>query len=271
MIDRTPSGRAVLDGAIVEPGSLALAWTDPAAQWGLGVFETIAVRDGRPVHVELHHARLVAAAAKLSIPLPDEKEIGRALAAVAHGHGWAKVLVSRSGHWAAFAGTSEPENEGRACSAVILPWRRHRHDPLAGTKSLAYAASILGLEEARRRGADEGLFLNDRGHVVEACTANVFIVRGRAALTPALSDGARDGVTRARAIESLRTLGLSVRQGKLRVLALQHADEVFLTSSLLGVRPVVRIDASDVRGGKPGPITKQIAERLGAREVGHHA
>ena len=271
MIDRTPSGRAVLDGGLVEADRLVLTWADPAAQWGLGVFETLAVRDAQPSEWDAHHRRLVAGAARLAVELPEAEDLRRGLIAVARevpgGYGWAKVVVSRSGHWAAYAGASDPADEGRAASIVLLPWRRHRNDPLAGTKAVAYGSSILGLEEARRRGADEGLFLNDRGHVIEACTSNVFIVRGRAALTPALSDGARDGVTRARAIEALRALGLSMRQGKLRVLALRGADEVFLTSSVLGVRPVVRIDGRDVSGGTAGAITKKVAERLCAREV----
>ena len=85
----------------------------------------------------------------------------------------------------------------------------------------------------------------------QACAGNVFVVRGRAVVTPSLEDGARDGVVRALAIEALRGFGLSVRQSKVRLAALRSADEVFLTSSLCGVRPVVRIDARDVRGDDP--------------------
>jgi branched-subunit amino acid aminotransferase/4-amino-4-deoxychorismate lyase len=132
---------------------------------------------------------------------------------------------------------------------------------------MGHAAFLLGLEEARRRGADEGLWLNDRGHVIEACTGNLFVVRGRAVVTPALSEGARDGVTRSRAIPALRELGLSVRQSKVRIATLRAADEVFLTSSLSGVRPVVRIDARNVRGGDPGPTSRRLAERLIADEM----
>ena len=145
---------------------------------------------------------------------------------------------------------------------MILPWRRHRLDPLAGVKSLAHAGAIRGLEEVLRAGAQEGLWLNERGHVIEACTANVFAVRGRAVVTPAVSDGARPGVTRERAMISLRTLGHQVRESKLRVLALRSADEIFLTSSLAGVRPVVRLDGRDVRGGRVGPVTLRVAEAL---------
>jgi len=88
-------------------------------------------------------------------------------------------------------------------------------------------------------------------------------------VTPSLRDGARDGVTRWRAIVALRELGLSVRQSKVRIAILRAADEIFLTSSLRGVRPVVRIDGRNVRGGDPGPITRRLAEQLMASEARH--
>jgi branched-chain amino acid aminotransferase len=273
MIDRRPEGCAVLCGEVVPSHALLLPWSDPAAQWGLGVFETIAVRGAAPQRVDDHLRRLIAAALRLGVPVPPAFDLTRAVLRVAQeastGNGWLKVLVSRSGQWAVFGGPFDPSAIGRDVSVVVLSGRRHRLDPTAGIKSMAYAASILGLEEARRRGADEGLWLNERGHVFQACAGNVFVVRGRAVVTPSLQDGARDGVVRALAIEALRTFGLSVRQSKVRMTALRSADEVFLTSSLCGVRPVVRIDARDVRGGRPGPISRRLAERLNVCEASH--
>ena len=61
MIDRRPQGRAVLCGTVVASDALLLTWSDPAAQWGLGVFETIAVRDAAPRHFDDHVRRLNAA------------------------------------------------------------------------------------------------------------------------------------------------------------------------------------------------------------------
>jgi branched-chain amino acid aminotransferase len=271
VIDRRPQGRAVLCGTVVDSDALLLPWDDPAAQWGLGVFETIAVHRAVPRLLDDHLLRLGAAANRLGIPLPPKVELTRAVRLVAEGtpagRAWLKCVCSRSGQWAVFAGPIDPGDDGRAVSAVVLPWRRHRLDPTAGIKSTGYAACLLGLEDARRLGADEGLWLNERGHVIEACTGNVFVVRGRAVVTPALTDGARDGVTRGRAIGTLRELGLSVRQSKVRIATLRGADEVFLTSSLRGVRAVVRIDGRNVRGGDPGPISRRLAERLNADDA----
>jgi branched-subunit amino acid aminotransferase/4-amino-4-deoxychorismate lyase len=273
VIDRRPDGRAVYCGTLVESDALLLRWDDPAVQWGLGVFETIAVRDATPRHLHDHLRRLSDAAMRLGVPLPAVTELTRAVLLVAEGASggsrWLKIIASRSGQWAVFAGPIDPADDGKAVAAVVLPWRRHRLDPTAGIKSVGYAACILGLEEARRRGADEGLWLNERGHVIEACTGNVFVARGRAVVTPSLRDGARDGVTRWRAIDALRELGLSVRQSKVRIATLRAADEIFLTSSLRGVRPVVRIDGRNVRGGDPGPISRRLAKRLIASDAMH--
>jgi branched-subunit amino acid aminotransferase/4-amino-4-deoxychorismate lyase len=277
VLDRVPAGRAVRDGEPVDASALALDWADPAAQWGLGVFETVAVRGSSAAHLAMHHERLDASAARARVAIPERGAIERACAdvagGVAGGYGWLKVCVSRSGRWAVFGGVSDPADEGRPTAAVVLPWRRHHDDVLAGMKTLAYAAAILGLEEARRRGADDGLWLNERGHVIGACTSNVFVVRGRAAVTPSRSDGAREGVTRERAIAALRADGIAVRISKVRMLTLRGADEVFVTSSLGGVRPIVRIDGRDVRGGAVGPVTRRVAQRLTAAtslSVGAH-
>lgn len=266
MIDRVPAGPAVRDGESLDASLLTLDWADPAAQWGLGVFETVAVRFSAPVHLTMHRDRLEASAARLRVVLPAAAAIERACVEVARGvaggYGWLKIGVSRSGRWAVFGGVSDPASEGRPLAAVVLPWRRHHDGVLAGTKSLAYAEAILGLEEAQRRGADEGLWLNDRGHLTGGCTSNLFVVRGRSAVTPSVADGAREGVTRERAIAALRADGVAVRVSKVRVLTLKGADEVFVTSSLGGVRPVVRIDGRDVRGGTVGPVTRRVAQRL---------
>ena len=275
MIDRNPQGPAVMDGGVVTPDELVLQWSDPAAQWGIGVFETLAVRDRSPRHLHQHLERLSAAAERLGVALPAATELVRGVKAVAEGRAeagaWVKIMVSRSGRWAVFGGPVAAGEEGSAVSAVILPWRRHRLDPTMGIKSVGYAPMVLGLEEARRRGADDGLWLNERGHVIGSCTGNVFVVRGRAVVTPSLADGARDGVVRALAITALRDFGLSVRQSKVRFAALRLADEIFLTSSIRGIRPVVRLDGRYVRKGLRGPVTRKLAERLAESGVSQGA
>ena len=140
MIDRNPQGPVVMDGAVVTPDELVLLWSDPTVQWGIGVFETLAVRDRSPRHLHEHLDRLSAAAARLGVAVPGGAELTRAVKAVADGRAepdaWVKIVVSRSGRWAVFGGPVAAGEEGAAVSAVILPWRRHRLDPTVGIKSV---------------------------------------------------------------------------------------------------------------------------------------
>lgn len=271
MIERRPRGLAVLDGVTAQADALVLPWYDPAVQWGLGVFETVAVRGGAPRHLAEHLDRLDASAERLLVKPPDAQSltiaVTRVAAGVEGGTGWLKIVVSRSGRYAVFGAPEPAPAELEAVSAVVLPWRRHRTDPTLGVKSLAYAAAIRGLEEAQRRGADDGIWLNERGHAISACTANLFVVRRHAVSTPAPADGARPGVARGRAIAALRAAGWRVSEGKVRVLALRRADEIVATSSLAGVRAIVRLDGRDVGGGTAGPVARMLYRMLDGEDA----
>ena len=264
-----PEGPVWLDGNLVEPAAACIQVTDPAVQFGLGVFETVAVRQGRPLERAAHLDRLFACAARLDVPLPSRDElesaVGGAVARIPSGCGWLRLIASRSGRCAVFAGSMDPAEEGRSVSAVLLPWRKSPGDALAGLKSLNYAANVIGLEEAQRRGADEGIWLNTRGHVTEGCSSNLFVVKGRGLFTPAVRDGILPGIVRGIAIAAARYLGLSIHEGKLRLPRLLRADEAFLTSSTRGVRPLVQFEGKKVGRGRPGPITLAISEEVRKR------
>ncbi len=261
-----PRGEVWLDGRLVEPSEATVLVTDPAVQFGLGVFETLAVRGGRVLEADAHLRRLSACAAAVGVTLPDAAALGAAARRIASGIeggcGWLRVIASRSGRCAVFAGPMDPSEEGRSVRAILLRWRRCPADVLAGIKSLNYAANVLGLEEAQRRGADEGLWLNTRGHLAEACSANLFVVKRRAVFTPAARDGILAGIVRGLAIDAARSLGYLVHEGKVRLPRLIGADEAFLTSSTRGIRPLVEFEGRPVGRGKPGPVTTAIAAEV---------
>jgi branched-chain amino acid aminotransferase len=252
----------------VPAGSPTVALLSPAMQSGLGVFETLAVRRGRVLDQSAHLDRLALAAARLGVELPPAEALTAAAATIASqvrgGFGWLKIMALRGGPCAVFSGAIDPSEEGRSVSAVLLPWRRNPSDPLAGLKSLNYGAFTLGLEEARRRGADEGLWLNTRGHLAEGCSSTLFVVWRKKLFTPGLRDGILPGVTRAVVLEAARKLHLIIHEGKVRLKRLEAADEAFLSSSVRGIRPLVRFEGRAVGNGKPGPVTRAIAREVRA-------
>jgi branched-chain amino acid aminotransferase len=147
-------------------------------------------------------------------------------------------------------------------TAVVAPWPHDERNPLAGVKTTSRADTVMGLAYARERGADEALFLNGRGDVCEATTANVFAVQDGNVATPPLSAGCLPGITREHVLRACAELGVETAETDLPRSALAEADELFLTSSTRGVQPLVRVDNAKVGDGEAGPVTARIEAEL---------
>lgn len=262
-----------MDGAWVSADRATVSLASPGIQSGLAAFETLAVRDHQVLDWEAHLDRLERSAEELGVSVPDRRDLASAGAAVASevtgGLGWLKIVAVRDGPVAVFGGAIDPTEIGRSVSAILLRWRRSPTSPLAHLKTINYAPFVMGLEEASRRGADEGLWLNTRGHLAEGCTSSIFVVWRAKIFTPAVRDGILPGVTRSIALEAARGLGVVIHEGKVRLKRLETADEAFLTSSVRGVRPLIRFEGRPVGRGTPGPITRAVAARVAdLRKVG---
>jgi branched-subunit amino acid aminotransferase/4-amino-4-deoxychorismate lyase len=261
-----PEGEVWWNGKFVPAGEASVGLEDPGFQFGLGVFETLAVRDGSPLELDEHLRRLRQSANALGVGLPVEGELVRAAirigSAVPGGFGWLKILATRGGACFVYGGRMDPAEEGKPVAAILLHWKRGPKDPSVGVKSLSYADRILGLEIAAARGAEEGLWRNIRGHLTEGCQSNLFVVQRAKLFTPALGEGILPGVVRGLAIEAARRVGLVVHETRVRVERLERANEAFLTSSLRGVRPLVRFEGKPIGDGKPGAWTLAIAEEV---------
>jgi hypothetical protein len=109
------------------------------------------------------------------------------------------------------------EKRAAGLSLITSSFRRPPPDVLdPRMKSLNYLNNVLAKGEAVRQGADDALMLNMRGHVAETSVANVFVVRDGVLLTPPVTDGCLDGVTRTTVIECARELGIPVRRADAR-------------------------------------------------------
>jgi branched-chain amino acid aminotransferase len=133
---------------------------------------------------------------------------------------------------------------------------RRALDPRAKTGN--YMTNVLALHEARRDGADDALMANERGEVTEGTTSNVYVVSGGAVATPPVEAGILVGTTRTRILALCRREGLAASERTIRPADLLAAEEVFVSSSVRGVLPVVAVDGKPVSGGKPGPVTRRI-------------
>ncbi|MDW5561807.1 MAG: branched-chain amino acid transaminase [Methanomassiliicoccus sp.] len=123
-----------------------------------------------------------------------------------------------------------------------------------------YVNSIVAKKEAMRQGADEALMLNHNGSVAEASAENVFMVRHGKLVTPGLSEGILEGITRDTVIELARELGYEVVERSITRGEILIADEVFMTGTAAELHPVRSIDGIPIGKEVPGPVTAELRD-----------
>jgi branched-chain amino acid aminotransferase/4-amino-4-deoxychorismate lyase len=214
----------------------------------------VLARAGALVLWDRHMNRLARGCAALGLPAPNPAECERtaceALAAGGLNDQRAAVRVT----WTAGAGgrgldRPEPPSPRLIVGAVQTPVlsspirlatasvRRNPSSPTSRLKTLAYLDQVLARNEARAAGADEAVMLSTDGRVACAAAANLFWVRGSELFTPALECGVLDGCMRGLLIERLGAHEVAAGPD-----VLADADAVFVTSSLVGVRPASSLD-----------------------------
>jgi len=139
--------------------------------------------------------------------------------------------------------TGDPHRvSANGLSLAVSPYRVSTFSPLTGVKSLNYLDRVLSKEEARKRDFDEAVVLNERGEIVSATTANIFWAKNGTVHTPTLSTGALAGITRECVIDIANKHFVPLVEGVYEMADLVDADEIFLTSSGIGVAPVTTFD-----------------------------
>ena len=141
---------------------------------------------------------------------------------------------------------------------------RHAASPLAGVKTISWLNSVWAAGEAQREGFDEVVLLNERGEVSECTAANIFAVKGGKVITPPLSSGCLEGVTRGILMEIASEASTSVVEQTMRLEDLYGADEVFVTSTNRNVIGVKEIAGHAIADGLTGPISKKLDEAFEA-------
>lgn len=247
-----------------------------------GVFETMRARNGKVFRLERHLRRLEGALRTLFIPVPAELRewVDAALHAAPPGDTSVRLTVSRGVAAGGVIAPAEPiptvvvtvapppvfaaAMYAAGLTARIASGRRNEFSATAGLKTLAYTDSVLALIEARRSGADEVVFLDTSGHCSEASASNLFAVIGGRLVTPPTSCAALPGITRAVVLELAAGLGIGADERPFDLPELETASEAFLSSSLRGIAPLVRLDGKAVGAGTPGPLTARFMAEYAA-------
>ena len=119
-----------------------------------------------------------------------------------------------------------------------------------------YLNSILATQDAKQRGFDEAILLDQSGNVSEAPGENIFLVKNNRLVTPPLSSSALDGITRKSIITLAKDMKLKIKVRKVSKKELRLADEIFLSGTAAEITPIIRIDKKKIGSGKVGNITK---------------
>ena len=136
---------------------------------------------------------------------------------------------------------------------------RHAASALTGVKTISWLNNVWSVAEAQNQGFDEVVRLNERGEVAECTAANIYVVKGDLILTPPLSSGCLEGVTRGVLLEIAGEAGTAVKEQTLKLEDLYYADEVFISSTNRNVIGVGEI-AGQIFSHAPGPVTVRLNE-----------
>jgi branched-chain amino acid aminotransferase len=156
--------------------------------------------------------------------------------------------------------------------AGVSSWRRIEDNAIPPRAKIcgAYVNSALASDDAHRSGFDEAILLNERGHVTEGATCNLFMVRKGRLITPAVTDNILEGITRDSIMElAARELGIETIERSIARSELYVCDELFLTGTAVGVAPVVRVDHRPIANGAIGEITRRLRQLYFDATHGH--
>jgi len=250
---------------------------DRGLQYGDGLFETIAVRNGSLRFLDYHLDRLNDGCRRLAIPFPTgatiENEV-RNLSADCR-FGTAKILLTRG---IGKRGYAPPDNPIPNRLIGLLEGVRPSRAPyekgvavrfcdtnisanptLAGIKSLGRLDQVLARCEWTDATISDGLMSTQDGKVICGTMTNLFFVTGGELCTPDLLQCGIRGVMRRVVMEQARMLGMDCREKDVAREDLYAATEIFLTNSLVGIWPVVRLEATDYQ---IGPCTRRLMAGL---------
>lgn len=258
---------------------------DRGLHYGDGLFETIAIREGKPRLFERHIARLAEGCGRLGIAPPDKEAIRDELARLTgpRARGTAKIVVTRGPGPRGYqppvhavptrlvgfsaAGTAADRPRAAGLRAVVCRTPASENSCIAGLKTLNRLDNVLARQEVAERAADEGLMPDAAGNVVGGTMSNLFAVIDGKLLTPLLARCGVRGIMRGLVLEAACGAGIDVTEGDIPLQSLAHADELFVTNALSGVRPIVEIEGQALRVGTTAVRISRILREHGIREA----
>ncbi len=224
-----------------------------AFSYGDGLFETIRMFDGHLPFLADHINRLQQGMAHLHIDIPEIFTLGfleQEIRKIGFGNSVIRLTVFRedgglytpTNNTPSFLITTREIDQSRFSineQGLNLGMFEDEHlacTPLSNFKTCNALIYILASQYCEEQELDDCLLKNERGHLAEATSSNIFIAKGKSVFTPSLLEGCIDGVLRKQIIKILQDNGQSIIEKSISNTDLQEADEVWLTNSVRGIR-----------------------------------
>lgn len=252
---------------------------DRGLHYGDGLFETLAVKGGKPLRWERHLLRLMQGCDRLGIPFPDVSDLTVEALRLCNGQQQAvlKVMVTRGAGGRGYRKPAQPEPTRLLAR---YPWpdypQSHWQDgvrvrlcetrlgsnpALAGMKHLNRLEQVLARAEWDNDAIVEGLMFDSDDNVIEGTMSNLFLISAGQLVTAELSACGVSGIMRAMIIECAESLGLHCAVRPISRAELLAADELLLCNSVIGIWPVRALESHEF---VPGSVTRQLMQAVDA-------
>ena len=253
--------------------------------YGLGVFEGVraySTSKGPAIfRLNDHTDRLFSAADKVNIEIPCSKneinDVQRAIFSKNNlEEGYIRPMVYLGSESMGLRATDlsvntavaawewpsymSPESKESGISIIKSPFPQYSNPLYSGNKIMgSYINSIMALQDAIKKGADEALLMDENGFISEGSGENIFIIKNDEIYTPKI-EHCLNGITRQSVITIAKDFGINVIEKDLTYEDLSYADEAFFTGTAVEITPVTKIDSKPIGTGARGPITKKLQE-----------
>lgn len=257
-----------------------IAISDRGLQYGDGLFETMAYRDGTIEFFDTHLTRLLSDCQRLNIPFQQISELRDDVNQVcqsSNDDAVIKIIITRGRGGRGYSADSNaiPTRivsshpypnypDANTKTGVTLRFCQHpisENTALAGMKHLNRLDQVLARNEWQQEDIAEGLLFNNAGNIIEGTMSNLFIIISGRIITPKLDKAGVKGVMRATVMNIAKDLELIVQEDEITKQDLLNADEIFICNSIIGIWPISYIKDSG-RQYPVGTITHKLQYAL---------
>ena len=262
-----------LNGKFTSQDEAKISILTPGFLYGWGLFETMRAYNNRIVYFDAHLERLKRSARLLDIRCPYSLARFKEIIYEAVKINGLRDASIRLTLWKCESGADTliiakkyqpcPSRKyKKGFRASISPFRQNENSFLAQLKTTNYLLYRLAYAEAKEKGFDEAVILNQKGNIAEASRSNLFFIKNKELFTPSLACGCLNGITRRVIFDLANKYHIKAYEGAFSILDLYACDEAFLTNSLMGIMPLVSVEGRRIiRGRSRYKLTRFFIEK----------